>query len=97
MVIQQLRKAAKAEPFRPFSIVMASGDRYQIAHPEVILVAPKAERTFVISDDEVNYTILDLFLVSGLEFGTGKKMNGRHGRGENGSGRPPRGGRPSGG
>jgi hypothetical protein len=77
MVIEQLRKAALAQPFQPFTIVMANGDRYRISHPEVILVAPKAERTFVISDDEVNYTILDLFLVSSLEFGSGKRMDGR--------------------
>ena len=77
MVIEQLRKAAKAEPFRPFTIVMANGDRYRIPHPELIWITPKAERTFVISDDEVNYTILYLFLVSSLEFGTGKKMDGR--------------------
>lgn len=56
---------------------MANGDRYRIAHTEVILVAPKAERTFVVSDDLVNYTVLDLSLVSSLEFGTGKRMDGR--------------------
>ena len=77
MVIEQLRKAILAEPFRPFTIMMVNGDRYRISHPEVIWIARKAERTFVISDDDENYTILDLFLVAGLEFGVGKRSDGR--------------------
>lgn len=79
MTVEQLRKAVHTEPFKPFTILMANGTRYRIGHPEVIMVAPKAERTFVVSEDEETYTVLDLFLVAGLEFGNGTARRGRVG------------------
>jgi len=82
MTIDRLRKAARTEPFRPFTVRTADGRAYRIRHPEFLLVSPKAERTFVVydesSDDPEEYVVLDLPLVTALEFG-GESPNGSNG------------------
>lgn len=71
MTIDKLRQALATEPFRPFTILVADGREYRVPSREFITIAPKAERTFVVAHGEEEYTILDLLLVSGLEFGNG--------------------------
>ena len=35
MTVQTFRNLLTAKPFRPFRVVMSSGDRYEIKHPEM--------------------------------------------------------------
>lgn len=79
MTIDKLRQALQAEPFRPFTILTADGGRYRVASREFISIAPKAERTFVVAHGDEQYTILDLLLVIGLEFGGGNGLRRRAG------------------
>ncbi len=72
MTIQQLRKAVAERPFRPFTIVMGDGSRYRVASPEVIAIPPKAERTFIVAQGDDDYSVLDLLLVTALEFTNGR-------------------------
>jgi hypothetical protein len=72
MTVGQLRKAVLERPFRPFTIVTGDGSRYRVSSPEMIAVAPKAERTFIVAQGEDDFCVLDLPLVTALEFTNGK-------------------------
>ncbi len=75
MTIQRLREARHAEPFRPFMIRMADGIEYRVPHPEFLFIPPKAERTFIVAGENggEDYTVLDLLLVTALEFKTDRR------------------------
>ena len=78
MTIEQLRRAKNNRPFRPFDVRMADGQRIRVGHPEVLLVPPKAERTFVVAHNDETYQIIDLLLVATLGFGGARgRRNGR--------------------
>jgi hypothetical protein len=87
MTIDQLRKAAKAEPFLTFTISLADGRRLRVKHPECILIPPEASRTFVVAESGEDYSIIDLLLVTSIDFGNGKDVR-RNRRGKNGKPRP---------
>lgn len=38
MTVQTFRDLLKAQPFRPFRLVMSSGQSYDVRHPEVAMV-----------------------------------------------------------
>jgi hypothetical protein len=44
MTFRQVGEYVAAEPFRPFRIKMASGQSYEIRHPEMILVGRTSVR-----------------------------------------------------
>jgi hypothetical protein len=69
MTIEKLREAVHQKPFKPFTILVADGREYRVPSPELISIAPRATRTFVVAHGEEEYTFLDLLLVTGLEFG----------------------------
>lgn len=69
MTIDRLREAIRQQPFKPFTILVADGREYRVPSPELVLIAPHATRTFVVAHGDEDYTILDLLLVSGIEFG----------------------------
>ena len=71
MTIDQLRKAVKAEPFKPFTVSLTDGRRFFVPHPEFIWIPPEASRTFGVSGSGEDYYILDLLLVTSLDFGNG--------------------------
>ena len=35
MTLQDFQKLLKARPFQPFRIIMSSGERYEVRHPEM--------------------------------------------------------------
>ena len=73
MTIEQLRKAINPGTFRAFTIRLADGQAFHVDHPEWVYIAPKAERTFVVADKDGTYAVLDLLLVTTLEFGKNGK------------------------
>lgn len=77
MTIEKLRQALSAEPFRPFTILVADGREYHVPSREFVTVAPKAERTFVVAHGDEEYTILDLLLVTGFDFTSGRPRRRR--------------------
>ena len=83
MTIDRLRSAVKAEPFRPFVLRTADGREYAVRHPDFVLISPKAERTFVIYNasgkDPEDYVILDLLLVTAIEYLSSTKRNSKSG------------------
>lgn len=75
MTIETLRGAYEAQPFKPFVIHLADGRKFSVSSREFI-IAPQASRTFVVYQPDGGFHLLDLLLVTGLEFGpenTGKK------------------------
>ena len=71
MAIDQLRKAAKAEPFKPFTVSLADGRRFFVPHPEFVWVPPQASRTFNVAGEGDDQSIIDLLLVTSIDFGNG--------------------------
>jgi len=72
MTIDQLRNAARAQPFKPFTICLGDGRQFFVGHPEFITIAPTASRTFVVAEPEENYRMIDLLLVTSLNFANGR-------------------------
>lgn len=68
MTIDQLRKAIGAEPFQPFTICMADGREFLIRHPECVMISFDANRTFGVAGSKEDYRILNLLLVSSIDF-----------------------------
>ncbi len=55
----------------PFTIVTASGQKYEVSHPDFVSVAP-GEGTIVIvyGPDGIGFCILDLSTISDIQFET---------------------------
>jgi hypothetical protein len=66
MRAENLHEAIHAEPFRPFTLMLADGTRLHVPHPESILHPQKARTAVVMSQDE-SIRILDVALVLGVE------------------------------
>jgi hypothetical protein len=49
---QRLARYVGAEPFRPFRIAMASGQTFEIRHPEMISVGRSTARIFTLLSDD---------------------------------------------
>jgi hypothetical protein len=60
-----------AEPFRPFRIKMASGQAFDIRHPEMIMVGRSSARIYKSSDSDPNgppfWHEISLMLTESLE------------------------------
>ncbi len=75
MTIEQLTKSYEATPFIPFIIHLADGRQLPVNSREFIM-APKSSRTFVVYLPDGCFHLIDLLLVTDLEFrpnGSGPK------------------------
>jgi hypothetical protein len=63
MNADQLRAAARAIPFRPFSVHMADGRSFHVPHPDFVSMSPKG-RTVIIYPDNDEMSILDVLRMS---------------------------------
>ena len=52
MVIQSIREFNRVVPFVPYEIQMASGERYQVPHPDFVSVSPRGSFVVVIDAEE---------------------------------------------
>ncbi|HEX4131698.1 MAG TPA: hypothetical protein VHZ24_16805 [Pirellulales bacterium] len=67
MTVEQLRDAYSAQPFRPFAIHLADGREIPVLSREFILTVPSG-RTVVVCQPDDTLNIIDLLLVTDLEF-----------------------------
>jgi hypothetical protein len=67
MTIEQLRAAYDNQPFHPFVIHLADGREVSVPHREFIMTAPNG-RTVVVMRPDSSVNIIDLLLVTDLEF-----------------------------
>jgi hypothetical protein len=75
MTIEQLRNTYEAIPFRPFTIHLADGRSFLIRHRDYLSHSPSG-RTIIVYDDDDNFSILDLLLVTELEIHSPAKKPG---------------------
>ena len=55
---------------QPFTILRASGQRYEISHPDFVSVAPGEGTTVIVyGPDGVGFSILDLQTITDIQFG----------------------------
>lgn len=80
MTIKQLREAHQARPFKPFAICLADGREIPVPHPEFLLAPPGASRTFVVATSSDTYKVIDLLLVTSLDFDSDGKAPHRRKR-----------------
>jgi hypothetical protein len=67
MTIEQLRTAYNAQPFRPFVMHLADCREISVHHREFIMTSPSG-RTVVVMQPDDTVNIIDLLLVTDLEF-----------------------------
>jgi len=77
MTMEQLREAHQARPFRPFKLCLADGREIDVRHPEFLLLHPRSARTFVVATSPESYRVVDLLLVTSLDFGYGRARRTR--------------------
>ena len=72
MTIEQLRNAYQAKPFHAFVLHLADGREIPVKHPDFIIASPSG-RTIIVYQPDDSFNIIDLLLVTDLEF---KPRNG---------------------
>lgn len=78
MTLTEVKRAYAAKPFRPFTLKLADGSRLRVRSPEFLAFFPGG-RTIVVVKDEGEYEIVDLLLVTSLDFSARKARNGHAG------------------
>jgi hypothetical protein len=68
MTSRKVHDYVSAEPFRPFRIKMASGQSFDIRHPEMILVGRTSVRIYTADgDDNEKWHDVSLLLMETIE------------------------------
>jgi hypothetical protein len=67
MTIERLHEVFRAQPFRPFAIHLADGRVAPVLHREFMASVPTG-RTIVVMQPDESVNIIDLLLVTDLEF-----------------------------
>jgi hypothetical protein len=66
---QELRAALRAVPFRPFTVHMTDGRSFEVRHHDFLLLGPNGRTAFVFSPSGVEFSILDVMLITEIAFG----------------------------
>jgi hypothetical protein len=80
MTMEQLRHAHQAQPFSPFALYLADGKSFEVPHREFLSYSDG--RTAIVHEAGGNWNVVDLLLVTRLEFSPPQSMrsgNGAHG------------------
>jgi hypothetical protein len=67
MTVEQFRNALRAQPFRPFVMHLADGRAIPVQHPELAVSTSTGRTTVVVQPDDT-LNIIDLLLVTDLEY-----------------------------
>jgi hypothetical protein len=81
MTIQTFRELLAQQPFRPFRLVMSSGQSYEVRHPEMAMLTKTDMLVGVdIAEDGVpaEFRICSLLHVTAVEPLGGSSANGSH-------------------
>ena len=66
MTTEQFRAMLHQQPFRPFTIRMADGRAFEVAHRDFVAISPTG-RTAIVYQDNEYFSVLDLLLMSELQ------------------------------
>ena len=80
MTIDRLRQVSRATPFKPFTLSLTDGRRFRVRSPEFIMITPEASRTVVVAESGEDYSIVDLLLVTSIDFGKAQRRPSPNGR-----------------
>jgi hypothetical protein len=64
VVVQSIREFNRAVPFVPYQIQMASGERYEVPHPDFVSISPKGSFVIVIDAKERPHHLSSLLIES---------------------------------
>jgi hypothetical protein len=78
MTIEKIREMYDAQPFRPFIMHLADGREIPVPHREFLALSPTGRTVIVCGPDEA-FSIVDLYLVTDLEFRPKKNPRGKQG------------------
>ena len=67
MTIEQIKAVYNEQPFKPFNIHLADGRSIPVKHREFVLSMPSG-RTMIVCQPDDSWNIIDLLLVTDLEF-----------------------------
>jgi hypothetical protein len=70
MTTEQFRAMFHQQPFRPFTIRMADGRAFDVAHRDFVAMSPTGRTVIVYQDNEV-FNVLDLLLMTELQVANG--------------------------
>jgi len=78
MTIEELRNAHLAQPFRPFTLELADGQKIPVPDPEFMTSAPK-NRSIAVATPDGTHKIIDLLMVVAIDFpnGQNRRRSGR--------------------
>ncbi len=71
MTIEQFQAAWHQRPFRPFTIHMADGRALEVSHPDFVARSETGRTAIIFHRGGENWSVVDLLLMSDLEFHTG--------------------------
>lgn len=71
MTTEQFRATLHQQPFLPFTVRMADGRAFEIAHRDFVALSPSGRTVIVFQTDE-SYSVLDLLLMSELQVANGR-------------------------
>lgn len=71
MTTEQFKTTLHLQPFRPFTIRMADGRAFVVAHPDFVAQSPSGRTVIVFQPDE-SYSVLDLLLMTELQVANGQ-------------------------
>jgi len=74
VTVEQLKIAYEAAPFRPFVLHLADGRDLLVRGREFISFSPSG-RTVVVHQLDESYNVVDLLLVTDLEFKNGRRRS----------------------
>ncbi len=66
MITEQFKSTLRLQPFRPFTIRMADGRTFDVAHPDFVAQSPTG-RTVIVFQQDDSYSLLDLLLMTQVE------------------------------
>jgi hypothetical protein len=79
MTVEQIRRVYESQPFRPFILHLADGRQVAVAHREFLALSPTGRTVIVYQPDE-SFNVVDLLLVTDLEFEPESGRRGKRGR-----------------
>lgn len=71
MTTEQFRATLHQLPFRPFTIRMADGQAFHVAHSDFVAQSPSGRTVIVFQPDE-SYSVLDQLMMTELQVANGQ-------------------------
>ena len=76
MTSEKLHALHQARPFSPFTLHLADGRAIQVRHPEFFAYNPAGRTALVLGEEEKDFDIVDVLLITSITVGKGSS-NGR--------------------